>query len=101
MSNKYYSSMYKNNVIIAYKKEKLYKALSLCSNPFNQALYTYFSETALKNTILLHLLMNSINEMKKNIYRDYIELGKQEKFTNPSISTSTFTIPLFHSRSIG
>lgn len=70
-------------------KEKLYMALSLCSNQFTEALYQYFSETALEDTALLHMLTNSINEMKKKIYRDYIELGKQENFINLSISTST------------
>lgn len=70
-------------------KEKLCKALSLCSNQINQSLYEYFSQSALEDTALLHLLVENINKIKKDIYRGYIELGKQENIIDNSISTST------------
>ncbi|MGF9966593.1 TetR/AcrR family transcriptional regulator [Bacillus rhizoplanae] len=70
-------------------KDKLYKALSLCSNQINQSLYEYFSHSALEDTALLNLLVKSINKIKQDIYRRYIELGKQENIIDNSISTST------------
>jgi len=70
-------------------KEKLFSALSLCSNNINHSLYEYFSSEALEDKVLLNLLTESINEQKNKIYRDYIELGKQEGVIDNSISTST------------
>ncbi|MFB7156992.1 TetR/AcrR family transcriptional regulator [Lysinibacillus sp. NPDC056232] len=70
-------------------KEKLYKALSICSNQINQSLHEYFSHSALEDTILLKFLVENINKIKKDIYRSYIELGKQENIIDNSISTST------------
>ncbi|QDQ02113.1 TetR/AcrR family transcriptional regulator [Lysinibacillus fusiformis] len=70
-------------------KEKLYKALSICSNQINQSLHEYFSHSALEDTVLLKYLVENINKIKKDIYRSYIELGKQENIIDNSISTST------------
>ncbi|HDR7518217.1 TetR/AcrR family transcriptional regulator [Bacillus mobilis] len=70
-------------------KEKLLKALSLCSNQINHSLYEYFSQSALEDPSLQNLLLENINTIKKAIYRDYIELGKKENVIDHSISTST------------
>ncbi|TQR35244.1 TetR/AcrR family transcriptional regulator [Lysinibacillus sphaericus] len=70
-------------------KEKLYKALSICSNQINQSLHEYFSHSALEDTVLLKFLVENINKIKKDIYKSYIELGKQENVIDHSISTAT------------
>lgn len=70
-------------------KEKLYKALSICSNQINQSLHEYFSHSALEDTVLLKFLVENINKIKKDIYKSYIELGKQENVIDDSISTAT------------
>jgi AcrR family transcriptional regulator len=70
-------------------KDKLFNALSLFSANVFQSLYDYFSSKALDDKVLLSLCNESINEQKTEIYRDYIELGKQEGVIDNSISTST------------
>ena len=66
-------------------KDKLTNALSECSNQISLSLTDYFSHVALSDSALFNLLTESINEMKKEIYFDFIELGKREKAIDPSI----------------
>lgn len=67
--------------------EKISSALALCSSQANRSLNEYFSDTALKDTAFRKLLDGNISEMKKDIYREYIELGKQEGIIDTSVST--------------
>jgi AcrR family transcriptional regulator len=70
-------------------KEKLLKAFSLGSDSTFQSLFDYFSTEALDDKVFLHLCTESIDEQLAEIFRDYIELGKQEGAIDDSISTST------------
>jgi len=49
----------------------------------------YFTTKALSDPALLNLLSKNINENKREIYREYIELGKQENIIDNDMPTDT------------
>jgi AcrR family transcriptional regulator len=69
--------------------DKLVAALSLCTNKINYDLNNYLSKAALSDPALLNLLYESFNDLKCEIYVDYIELGKKEKVFDSTISNDT------------
>jgi len=69
--------------------EKIELALSLSTEHINLSISEYFTNEALSDTALVDVLFRNINENKRNIYREYIELGKQEKIISNSIPTNT------------
>ncbi|WP_310602687.1 TetR/AcrR family transcriptional regulator [Anaerosporobacter sp.] len=69
---------------------KLELGLSLCVDDFNQLLSKYFSQEALEDQALMKLLIENINQGKKEIYRKYIELGKEEGVIDVNIPTSIY-----------
>jgi len=71
-------------------EEKIKLALLLCTENINLSISKYFTQEALNDPILIDLLTKSINESKNTIFREYIELGKQEKVIATTISTETF-----------
>jgi len=70
--------------------EKIKLALLLCTENINLSISKYFTQEALNDPTLVDLLTKSINESKNTIFREYIELGKQEKVIATTISTETF-----------
>ena len=70
--------------------EKLKLALVICTEGLSLSVSEYFTEKALADSALLNLLIENINHSKSNIYRDYIELGKQEGVIDKTIPTDTF-----------
>ena len=70
--------------------EKTNSALLLCAQGINLAVSKHFSEAALKDPALMALLSQNINERKNVIFREYIELGKQEKIIDNTIPTEIF-----------
>ncbi len=70
-------------------REKLFTALALCSEQVNQSLSKYLTQTALSDESLMMLLADHINQIKSEIYKDYIELGKKEGDIDSSIPTSS------------
>lgn len=66
---------------------KLELVLNLCSDTMGEVIYSLFTEAALKDSALFSLLMKSINERKADVYRKYIERGKQEGVIDESIPT--------------
>ena len=70
--------------------EKIKLALLLCTENINLSISKYFTQEALNDPTLIDLLTKSINESKNTIFREYIELGKQEKVIATTISTETF-----------
>lgn len=70
--------------------EKIKIALSLCTEKINISISEFFTQDALNDTAFVELLIKHINESKNKIFREYIELGKQENVINGSIPTETF-----------
>ena len=70
--------------------EKLKLVLMLCSEELSNSVSKYFTEKALDDPALVELLIENVNHIKTNIYRDYIELGKQEGVIDNTIPTDTF-----------
>lgn len=67
--------------------DKLKLALNLCSETLSGVICRVFTEAALKDSTLLSLLMESVNKSKINVYREYIERGKEEGVIDNSIPT--------------
>ena len=55
--------------------EKVELALSISTESINLSMSEYFTMEALSDPALLNLLSKNINESKREIYREYIELG--------------------------
>lgn len=70
--------------------EKIKIALSLCTQKINLSISEFFTQDALNDTVFVALLTKNINESKNRIFREYIELGKQENVINSCIPTKTF-----------
>ncbi len=68
-------------------KDKLIKALDACSSGVNLSFSKYLSEIALSDPMLIKLLQENINVWKRQVFQDYIELGKQEGVIDSSITT--------------
>lgn len=70
-------------------KEKVVKALSMCSNDISISLSEYFTQEALKDKALLKLIIEFVNKEKLQLFREYIEVGKKEGAIDNTISTET------------
>ena len=70
--------------------EKIESALLLCTENINLSVSEYFSTEALNDPALVNLLVKNLNESKKNIYLEYVELGKQENAIDSTIPTELF-----------
>ena len=70
--------------------DKLKLALSLCTEELSKSVSEYFTNIALDDPALVELLNYNINRFKMKIYRDYVELGKQEGIIDNTIPTDTF-----------
>lgn len=69
--------------------EKIKSALLLCTKNINLSISKHFTKDALNDPVLVDLLTKNINERKRTIYREYIELGKQENVIDSIIPTET------------
>ena len=69
--------------------EKIELALRLSTENINISISEYFTNEALSDPTLINLLIQNINKSKREIYREYIELGKQESFIDKEIPTIT------------
>ena len=70
--------------------EKVESALRLSTENISLSVSEYFTNEALRDPALMGLLTKNINESKRSIYREYIELGKREGAIDSSIPTDTF-----------
>lgn len=70
-------------------KEKLVKALSLCSDDLSNSFNEYFSREALKDSAFLKLLTESLTKEKLKLYKEYIDVGKKEGVIDETLSTET------------
>lgn len=72
--------------------EKLQMALSLCTEELNLAISAHFSQIALADSKMIESIVESVNRRKVEIYRAYIERGKQEGCIDTSIATNTILV---------
>jgi AcrR family transcriptional regulator len=72
--------------------EKLQMALSLCSEEVSLAISTHFSQIALSDPKIVGPLVESVNRRKAEIYRAYIEHGKQDGYIYTTIDTNTILL---------
>ena len=70
-------------------KEKVLKALSLCSNYISKSLSEYFTQEALNDKVLIKLITESVNKNKFELFKDYIEMGKDDGIIDKTIPTDT------------
>lgn len=70
--------------------EKLMSALDLCSRQIQISLNQYLSNVALSDPLLVKLLSQSINELKRELFKEYIEEGKEVNEIDESITTDIY-----------
>lgn len=68
-------------------KTKLEKALALCQKKMSQQISNYFQEKTLEDPTFSKLMIKAIDSKKREIYRAYIELGKNENIIAKDLST--------------
>jgi AcrR family transcriptional regulator len=70
-------------------EEKIKTALSLCSDDRAVSMSKYFSSTSLAEKSFNKILCEGCREIKRELYQDFIELGKKEQVIDSSIPTQT------------
>lgn len=70
--------------------DKLNMALSLCTEGFSKEISQHFSKKALQDKTLVRLLVDNLQEVKNEVYIQYIELGKQENHIDKNIPTEIY-----------
>ena len=68
-------------------KTKLNQAFSLCQEKMSQQISDYFQDKMVKEPTFSTLLAKAITVKKRDIYRAYIELGKEEGAIAEDLST--------------
>ena len=68
-------------------KSKLNQALALCQKKISQQISNYFQEKTLEDPTFTKLMTKAIDDKKREIYRAYIELGKNENIIAKDLST--------------
>lgn len=68
-------------------KTKLDQAFSLCQEKMSQQISEYFQDKLVKEPTFSTLLAKAITVKKRDIYRAYIELGKEEGAIAEDLST--------------
>ena len=66
---------------------KLDQALDLCQEKMSQQISYYFQDKTLRDPAFLSLLTKAITAKKRDIYRTYINLGKEEGLIARDLST--------------
>ncbi len=70
-------------------KEKLLRAVSICSQYPHEILDEYFSKEALDDKVFVKLFIDGVNEIRMDILSSFIECGKKEGAIDPTISTES------------
>lgn len=68
-------------------KTKLNQAFSLCQEKMSRQISDYFQDKMVKDSVFSTLLTRAITAKKRDIYRAYIELGKEEGDIAEDLST--------------
>lgn len=66
---------------------KLDQALDLCQEKMSQQISDYFQDKMVKDSVFSTLLTKAITAKKRDIYRAYIKLGKEEGAIAEDLST--------------
>ena len=68
-------------------KTKLDHAFALCQEKMSQQISDYFQDKLVEDSVFSTLLTKAITAKKRDIYRAYIELGKEEGLIAEDLST--------------
>lgn len=68
-------------------KTKLNQAFSLCQEKMSQQISEYFQDKLVEDSVFSTLLTKAITAKKRDIYRAYIKLGKEEGAIAEDLST--------------
>ena len=68
-------------------KTKLNQAFSLCQEKMSQQISEYFQDKMVEDSVFSTLLTRAITAKKRDIYRAYIELGKEGGLIAEDLST--------------
>lgn len=68
-------------------KTKLNQAFSLCQEKMSQQISEYFQDKMVEDSVFSTLLTRAITAKKRDIYRAYIHLGKEEGLIAKDLST--------------
>lgn len=68
-------------------KTKLDQAFALCQEKMSQQISDYFQDKMVEDSVFSTLLTKAITAKKRDIYRAYIELGKEEGLIAEDLST--------------
>ena len=68
-------------------KTKLNQAFSLCQEKMSQQISDYFQDKMVEDSVFSTLLTKAITAKKRDIYRAYIKLGKEEGLIAKDLST--------------
>ena len=68
-------------------KTKLDHAFALCQEKMSQQISAYFQDKMVEDSVFSTLLAKAITVKKRDIYRAYIELGKEEGLIAEDLST--------------
>ena len=68
-------------------KTKLNQAFSLCQKKMSQQISSYFQDKIVEDSVFSTLLTKAITAKKRDIYRAYIHLGKEEGLIAKDLST--------------
>ena len=68
-------------------KTKLNQAFSLCQEKMSRQISDYFQDKMVEDSVFSTLLTKAITVKKRDIYRAYIELGKEEEAIAEDLST--------------
>lgn len=68
-------------------KTKLNQAFSLCQEKMSQQISDYFQDKMVEDSVFSTLLTKAITAKKRDIYRAYIKLGKEEGAIAEDLST--------------
>ncbi|MDF2986144.1 MAG: TetR family transcriptional regulator [Eubacterium sp.] len=69
--------------------DKVKKALSLCSEEFENVIEEFFSVAALDDPQMAQAIISTLKEKNNYLYEKYIESGKAEGYVDKTIPTST------------
>ena len=68
-------------------KTKLNQAFSLCQEKMSQQISDYFQDKMVEDSVFSTLLTKAITAKKRDIYRAYIKVGKEEGLIAEDLST--------------
>ena len=71
-------------------KTKLDHAFTLCQEKMSQQISDYFQDKMVEDSVFSTLLTKAITAKKRDIYRAYIKVGKEEGLIASALSTELF-----------